>query len=337
MSGAVENDAQRARRIREAIRRRSQELREQHPFLQHQSAIGLGLLLMSAAAMAFFIYGYASGWLPAWATVVLIALACSIAHEIEHDVIHKQYFPGNRLVTDAMLFIGLVMRPATVSPWVRREMHLTHHRRSGTADDFEEILISNGERVGFRRLLMMIEPIATTWARKIPLPVRGKQLAIWCVKSYFPIGNAYWTAYYLFFGVHGAQLIASLFGSTLVLPGWLATIMPIVDFAGVVAVCPHILRTVCLYFISSSLHYYGDIEDDNVIQQTQVLNPWYLFPLQVFCFNFGGTHAIHHFYVPDPFYMRQLTAPVAYRVMRENGVRFNDVGTFFRANRYHAA
>jgi len=28
---------------------------------------------------------------------------------------------------------------------------------------------------------------------------------------------------------------------------------------------------------------------------------------------------------------------VAYRVMLENGVRFNDVGTFWRANRYHMA
>jgi hypothetical protein len=31
---------------------------------------------------------------------------------------------------------------------------------------------------------------------------------------------------------------------------------------------------------------------------------------------------------------KQATAPVAHRVFRENGIRFNDLGTFRRANRY---
>ena len=57
-------------------------------------------------------------------------------------------------------------------------------------------------------------------------------------------------------------------------------------------------------------------------------------PLQLFCFNFGSTHAIHHFVVREPFYIRQMTAPAAHAVMREMGVRFNDFGTFRRANRY---
>ncbi|MND77800.1 hypothetical protein D3C80_694980 [compost metagenome] len=39
--------------------------------------------------------------------------------------------------------------------------------------------------------------------------------------------------------------------------------------------------------------------------------------------------------VKEPFYIRQMTAPVAHRVMREMGVRFNDFGTFARANRWH--
>jgi hypothetical protein len=40
-----------------------------------------------------------------------------------------------------------------------------------------------------------------------------------------------------------------------------------------------------------------------------VLNRWYLLPFQLFCCNFGSTHSIHHFWVPDPFHMRRLTAP----------------------------
>ena len=38
--------------------------------------------------------------------------------------------------------------------------------------------------------------------------------------------------------------------------------------------------------------------------------------------------------VKEPFYIRQLSVPFAHRVMREMGVRFNDFGTFARANRW---
>ncbi len=59
--------------------------------------------------------------------------------------------------------------------------------------------------------------------------------------------------------------------------------------------------------------------------------------MQAFCFNFGSTHGIHHFVVKEPFYLRQLTASVAHKVMAEMGVRFNDLGTFTRANRFTRA
>lgn len=105
----------------------------------------------------------------------------------------------------------------------------------------------------------------------------------------------------------------------------------------VVWIGPNLLRSFCLHFVSSNMHYFGDVEDGNVIQQTQVLNPWWLLPVQLFCFSFGSTHAIHHFVVKEPFYLRQWTARQAHAVMREMGVRFNDFGTFRRANRWTAA
>jgi hypothetical protein len=79
------------------------------------------------------------------------------------------------------------------------------------------------------------------------------------------------------------------------------------------------------------------VEHDNVMQQCQVLNAWWMTPFHLFCFNFGSTHAIHHFVVKEPFYIRQMTAPVAHKVMRDMGVRFNDAGTFKRANRWTLA
>jgi hypothetical protein len=101
-----------------------------------------------------------------------------------------------------------------------------------------------------------------------------------------------------------------------------------------VLVGPNVLRSFCLHFVSSNMHYYGDVQDRNIMQQTQVWNRWWLLPFHLFCFNFGSTHAIHHFVVGEPFYIRQWTARRAHEVMREAGVRFNDFGTFRRANRY---
>ncbi len=112
-----------------------------------------------------------------------------------------------------------------------------------------------------------------------------------------------------------------------------ATVLRVASLLTVVWIGPNVLRVACLHFISSNMHYYGDVEDGNVVEQTQVLNRWWLAPVQLFCANFGSTHGIHHFVPNDPFYVRQLTAKTAHHAMRNNGVRFNDLGTFRRANR----
>ena len=81
------------------------------------------------------------------------------------------------------------------------------------------------------------------------------------------------------------------------------------------------------------MHYYGNVK--SLLEQTQVLNSPVLLPFQLFCFNFGSTHGIHHFVVREPFYIRQLTTKVAHKVMKKHGVRFNDLGTFKRANEFN--
>lgn len=60
----------------------------------------------------------------------------------------------------------------------------------------------------------------------------------------------------------------------------------------------------------------------------------WLLPLHAFCCNFGGTHAIHHFLVRDPFYLGEAIAKDCQQVLREGGVRFDDYQTFRRANRF---
>jgi hypothetical protein len=79
---------------------------------------------------------------------------------------------------------------------------------------------------------------------------------------------------------------------------------------------------------------FGDVE--RIIDQTQVLNGWYFWPLQLFCANFGGTHGVHHFVVGLPFYLRPVVSGLAHKAMRKYGVRFNDLGTFRRLNRIRA-
>ena len=97
---------------------------------------------------------------------------------------------------------------------------------------------------------------------------------------------------------------------------------------------PNVLRQSCLVIISTYCHYYGDIPERDVFFQTQILNHPLMWPFQLFCFNFGATHIIHHFVTRQPFYLRQLTAFRVTPVMLEQGCRHNDLGNHFRANRW---
>lgn len=317
-----------ARRIREGIRQRSRELREQHPMLaRHQGAIGLSLLVLSAAGMATGAVLYANGALPAVATIALSAFWASIAHEIEHDLIHKCYFPTRRRAIDAMLALGWLLRPSTINPWVRRRLHLLHHKASGTEADIEERAITNGMPMGVRRLAVMVDGLFAGAALRPVAAGTRRRTALRLVAAYFPLGLVHYGLLYLWIAMHGASAAGAP------LPPW----MSVVDFLFVAWIAPNVVRTFALHFVSSNIHYYGDVAEGDVVRQVQVLRHWSFAPLQLFCANFGSTHGIHHFYVPDPFWMRQLTAPVAHRLMREHGVRFDDLGSMRRANRWAQA
>ncbi|QIH36015.1 hypothetical protein [Sphingobacterium sp. DR205] len=97
---------------------------------------------------------------------------------------------------------------------------------------------------------------------------------------------------------------------------------------------PNLLRQFCLHFIPSNMHYFGDVKEGNVIEQTQVLNIWWTYPMQLFYFFFCWTRSIHHFVVNETFYVRHIGRKKAQEVLRKYGVRFNDPGTFKRANRF---
>lgn len=343
---SVNND----KRIQRDITAISNDIRSRHHWLQHQDAIGFSIFAISIIGIVGNAWLYLAGIMPAWMVIVLTAFWTSLLHELEHDLIHWMYFKKNRLVHHLMMLGVYLFRPTTVNPWVRRHLHFHHHKVSGSATDLEERGITNGEKWGIKRLLMVGDNMLAVYLRPLqyllePLRLYRKgvlskrdlaNFRLVSLLSYNPLGvivYAIWHFFLLYAAVNG---IAGLLDLVVAWPAKVTDLMPGLTTLVVVLIAPNVLRTFCLHFISSNMHYYGDNEPGKISEQCQVLNVWWLLPLQLFCFNFGSTHAIHHFVVKDPFYIRQLTAKRAHQVLRNNGVRFNDLGTFRRANRFHS-
>lgn len=330
-------------RIRGAIIEIGNGWRTRNPWLDaHQDQIGLGLFLVSIAGVLGDGLLYAMGLLPWWATILLTAFWLSVLHEIEHDLIHSMYYRNNRVIHNAMMFGVWFFRPSTINPWVRRRLHLHHHEVSGTDSDLEERAITNGEGWGAHRTVALLDsflgmytkPLRTrrlveTYIRhEARTPEEARRLETVNVLSYFPLGLVHYGLWHL---VIGLSLYQWLVGPTHI---WGQGAL---YFLAVTILAPNMIRTFCLHFVSSNMHYYGDVEEHNVLQQTQVWTAKWLKPFHALCFNFGETHAIHHFLVRDPFYVRELIKRDCQKVLRDNGVRFNDFGTFRRANRFSAA
>ena len=342
-------DQQRIQKVRTVVTQAGEELRERHPILKHQDFIGASILVFALSGMLGCAALYAYGVLPAWACIPLIAIFASLTHELEHDLIHYMYFKKNKVAHHIMMSLVWLARPNTISPWTRRRMHLHHHKFSGTEHDLEERGIGNGMPWGLRRILITSDQLMTVYLRPIQMlkmlklfvskqpENERRRTVISQILGFIPLGLMYYGLWYCFVIFHVVDHMAVWFGSAV---GWSSNTlaaMKVVNFLAVVWVIPNFIRSFSLQFISSNMHYYGDIDPRDVIKQTQVLTPWWLLPFQIFCCNFGSTHAIHHFVVKEPFYIRQMTSKTAHKVMREVGVRFNDYGTFKRVNRWNKA
>jgi hypothetical protein len=314
------SEEERAQRIRRWIRREGKRLLTRHPALKHQDALGAGFSLTAAAGMVSLAWLYAVGRIPAWVCILGNALFASILHEIEHDLIHFLYFKTRPVAHHATMLLVWAFRGNVVHGWHRRRIHLHHHRASGRASDVEERILGLGQPFGPRRLLMMIDGAMAFFlnARMLEKEVEGFRRHSLALAS-IPIYPIFVLVLLSFFGFRALGLPA---------PG-------AIDVLAVAWVFPNYLRQAALQIVSSNVHYFEDVE--SVHQETQVLSPWFLWPLQLLCFNFGTTHSLHHYVVEQPFYVRQLVAPRVLPAMRRHGVRFNDVGTFFRANRFRVA
>lgn len=328
-------DQKRIAVIKAEIMAEGDRIRAQYPILKHQDFIGLAILVASFAGMVACAWAFWQGYMPWYVSIPLTAIFASFTHELEHDLIHYMYFRKNKFMHHLMMIWVWLCRPNTISPWARRALHLHHHKHSGTETDLEERGITNGEKWSILRLIMTVDTnLGVVFrAHRIPPKILMKIVALGSAVN-FPIATAFWASWHAFLIYWSVEIGSGLIGYEVPYPAWISNNIEVFNMAVIAWVAPNILRSFCLNFISSNMHYYGDIEDGNFVQQCMVLNSKLFFIPHLFCFNFGSTHAIHHFVVRDPFYIRQMTAKRAHVVMRENGVRFNDLGAFARANRW---
>src|SRR3546814_10279850 len=74
---------------------------------------------------------YINGHLAGWVFLLLNAFFASLTHELEHDLIHSMYFRKQRFPHNLMMGLVWLARPSTINPWIRRHLHLNHHKVSG--------------------------------------------------------------------------------------------------------------------------------------------------------------------------------------------------------------
>ncbi len=343
------NHQQITSQIRREIVQSYKEIRQKYPILEHQNAIGLIIFLVAVGVSLLMGYLWLQGSISTWVLIGVNAFLFGILHELEHDLIHFMYFKNNKFLHNFMLAWIWLLRPLTLNPWFRRTLHFHHHRYSGTLHDVEERGVTNGEKWSLKRFLFTPDLVLGNLLRVNNL--------FSDIKKEVENGNLkFETAHRIkLVGVLGlipltilSHLVLYLFSINLIIEGLNtytsfsyelpAVFRSILDWCNpiiYIVLLPNLLRQFSLHFITSNLHYFGDVEKGNVIEQTQILNVWWTYPFQVFCFFFGWTHAIHHFVVNETFYVRHITRKKAHEVMKANGVRFNDLGTFKRANRFH--
>lgn len=340
---------QRTSLIRKEIIQSYDNLKLRYPILKMQNAIGFAIFFFAAALSLIMGYLWYVNIIPVWVLILVNAFLFGILHELEHDLIHYMYFEENKWIHNFMLFGVWILRPLTLNPWFRRTLHYHHHRFSGTLHDIEERGVTNGEKWSLKRLLFTPDLIIGNLLRlkslfgDIKREVQDGNLKYETAHKIklagflglIPLTIISHVILYIFTADLIVHFLNANFATQIVFPEFLTAILDFTKPLIYIILLPNLLRQFCLHFITSNLHYFGDVEKGNVIEQTQVLNVWWTFPFQIFCFFFGWTHAIHHFVVNETFYIRHITRKKAHEVMKANGIRFNDLGTFKRANRYH--
>ncbi len=319
-------------RIQQVIGRLSTELRTSNPFLRHQTFIGFSIAILSISIILCSGYLFYVGLIPSYITIIIIAFFSAILHELEHDTFHNLYFKQSRWCQNFFLALLWCFKPNTINPWIRKKIHLHHHRHSGTPQDIEERLIGNGRSYGLLRLLITLDP-AFSLTQLMRIKKDSKEFSILKMAlSLFPMVIIYNLILLSWLSFHILPYLHSLIPDCPTEIAFIHNHITIINFLMVVYIAPALIRQGCLVFISSTIHYYKGVS--KLTEQVQVLDKWYFFPFQCFCCFFGQTHAIHHTYAVETFYNRHYLRKACYPILKKHGVHFNDLGTFTRKNHY---
>lgn len=322
-----------SRIICQAIRQTDATIRQEYPLLNQQDFIGGAVFVSSLLFMVFFSYLYVSNSIGVVIAILLIAIPISLLHELEHDIIHNLYFKQYRWIQNIM-FVFIYFAKLHISPWYRRQFHLKHHLLSGQINDAEERFIGLGLPPNYKRMAVSLHPFGG-FLISDDITKDAKYIDLADV----PFMNI--LMFYTFFFITKIFIAYNLLFLTY---SWLdydsntiygvSTLYPIIHYLAICLCFPNLVRQSCLVLMSSSCHYYGDIPLNTVYYQNQILDSWFVFPFQLFCFNFGATHILHHYVVSQPFYIRHFTARLVKDTMIKLGVRNNDFGILWRNNRY---
>jgi fatty acid desaturase len=330
------DDIARIKQIQRAIVAEGDRLEAKYPILARRDLLGTLACLGSCACMIVMAVLYIRGIVPWWVTLLVSGFCAGILNEVEHDLMHFLYFKDRPWAQNTLMLLVWAFRGNYMNPWNRRKVHLHHHKTSGSRVDVETRMTGLGMSFGLLRLLLMVDALWVFFVtRKLEREAEGHYRSSETMRNMIPFTWIFVSLWVGFLGFQGFHFVSWALGLGITLGGWLASVDRLLTIAGVVYIGPSLLRTAALHIISSNTHYSG--ENLDLLRQTQSQGAWFLWPLQPFCFNFGKTHCIHHLVVQQPFYLRQLVAPVAYEVMRGNGILFNDTGTFRRRNAYPTA
>eukprot|EP00742_Colponemidia_sp_Colp-10_P007570 GILJ01008159.1.p1 GENE.GILJ01008159.1~~GILJ01008159.1.p1 ORF type:complete len:427 (+),score=34.10 GILJ01008159.1:40-1281(+) len=317
---------QRVNSIQRVILNEEKAARQRFALLRYQNLLGACCIIVPLLIVATMSYLYAFGVVSWWVSLITISIALSIIHEMEHDLIHNLYFRDRPWIQDFM-FVLIWISKMHANPWYRRRVHLRHHRVSGQIPDVEERIIGLGLPLGFWRAAVTLHPQGAAFvtedvARDCP-DLDTKEMRLTSLPT-----MALLFAFNKIFIVFLCQFLLSWKGP-LPLGLW-----PLIRNVFVLWIGPNLLRQGCLVAMSNASHYYEDIPHGDMFYQNQILNHWLCLPFQIFCFNFGSSHIIHHYVPNQPFYLRQLIASAVHREMVTQGVRHNDLGTVWRGNRW---
>lgn len=322
-----------ARQICRAIKQSDSTIRQNYPLLYHQDCIGAIIFISSLLLILFFSYLYLCKYITAIPAIVLIALPISLLHELEHDIIHNLYFKQSRWVQNVM-FSLIWSAKLHISPWYRRQIHLKHHLLSGQPNDAEERLIGLGLSPSFTRMAVSVHPFAGLLVSD-DISKDAKYFKVSTMQLFnAPVALLFTTIIRVFLGYNALFLIYCYLNYDFNTIYGIQTVYPIIHNLTICLCFPNLLRQSCLVLMSTSTHYFKDIPLNTVYYQNQILDSWYVFPFQLFCFNFGATHIVHHYVPSQPFYIRHFTARSVKSIMLELGVRNNDFGILWRNNGY---